>query len=121
VPDLDQAYRDSGDPAFTDDDLALLAAVSWTAGAREWAHALPAASIFSAWGVLPAVMYPAGVLARSGSDAKLTHALDRTTFRRRPAGTTTRSTRSAPSKACSADARLAAVGPQGEAQVERAG
>ena len=110
-----KAYRDSGDPAFTDDDLELLAAVgpslgsalrrriraaprgdrppsapgvivldrdlravSWTAGAREWAHALPAARMFSAWGVLPAVMYPAAVLARSGSNAKQTHALDRT-------------------------------------------
>jgi DNA-binding CsgD family transcriptional regulator len=55
-----------------------LRAVSWTAGAREWAHALPAASMFSAWGVLPPVMYPAAVLARSGSNAKQTHAMDRT-------------------------------------------
>jgi hypothetical protein len=100
-----KAYRDSGDPAFTEEELELLAAVgpslgsalrtgiggvtgtangsssepgvivldrdlhaiSSTAGARDWAAALPAASVFAAWGMLPAVVYPAAVLARSGS------------------------------------------------------
>jgi len=111
-----KAYRDSGDSAFTEDDLELLAAVgpslgsalrrrvhslaptaggppsapgvivldrdlravSWTTGARDWAAALPAASIFAAWGILPAVVYPAAVLARSGSDANEAQALERT-------------------------------------------
>jgi DNA-binding CsgD family transcriptional regulator len=110
-----KAYRDSGDPAFTEDDLELLAAVgpslgsalrhgirgvapaadgppsapgvivldrdlrevSWTAEARNWAAALPAASTFAAWRMLPAVVYPAAALARSGSGAKETHALER--------------------------------------------
>jgi hypothetical protein len=110
-----KAYRDSGDPAFSEHDLELLAAVgprlgsalrrriggvapaadgppsapgvivldrdlravSSTAGARDWAAALPAASVFPAWGMLPAVVYPAAVLARSGSGAKQAHALER--------------------------------------------
>ena len=110
-----KAYRDSGDPAFTEDDLALLAAVgpsigaalrrgidgvalgadasprapgvivldrelrpiSWTAGARTWAEALPAASTFAAWGMLPAVVYPVAALARSGGGASEAHALQR--------------------------------------------
>lgn len=110
-----KAYRDRGDPAFTEDDLELLAAVgpslgaalrrridgvartatgppsapgvivldrdlraiSWTSGARSWAEALPAASVFAAWGMLPAVVYPAAVRARSGGGANATHALER--------------------------------------------
>jgi DNA-binding CsgD family transcriptional regulator len=110
-----KAYRDSGDPAFTDADLEFLAAVgpglgaavrrridgvaptadeppsapgvivldrelravSWTAEARKWAEALPAASIFAAWGMLPAAVYPVAALARSGSGANETHALER--------------------------------------------
>jgi DNA-binding NarL/FixJ family response regulator len=110
-----KAYRDSGDPAFSEHDLELLAAVgprlgsalrrriggvapaadgppsapgvivldrdlravSSTAGARDWAAALPAASVFAAWGMLPAVVYPAAVLARSGSGAKQAQALER--------------------------------------------
>jgi DNA-binding CsgD family transcriptional regulator len=110
-----KAYRDSGDPAFTEDDRELLAAVgpslgsalrrridgaaptadgppsapgvivldrdlravSWTAEARNWAEALPLASVFAAWGMLPAAVYPAAVLARSGSGASETHALER--------------------------------------------
>jgi DNA-binding CsgD family transcriptional regulator len=110
-----KAYRDSGDPAFTDDDLELLAAVgpslgsalrrriggatpiagglpsapgvivldgdlnaiSWTAEARDWAAALPAASVFAAWGMLPATVYPAAALARSGSATNETRALER--------------------------------------------
>jgi DNA-binding CsgD family transcriptional regulator len=111
-----KAYRDSGDPAFTDDDLELLAAVGpslgsalrrgidgaalatadvppsapgvivldrdlrvvgWTGGAWNWAEALPGASMFAAWGILPAAVYTAAVLARSGSGANETQALQR--------------------------------------------
>lgn len=110
-----KTYRDSGDPAFTEDDLDLLAAVGpslgsalrrgidgaaptaevppsapgvivfdrdlrvvgWTGGAQNWAEALPAASVFAAWGMLPAAVYPAAALARSGGGANETHALQR--------------------------------------------
>jgi DNA-binding CsgD family transcriptional regulator len=51
--------------------------VSWTAGARAWAEALPAAAMFAAWGMLPAVVYPVAALARSGSGANETQALER--------------------------------------------
>ena len=54
-----------------------LRVVGWTGGARNWAEALPAASLFAAWGMLPAAVYPAAVLARSGSGANETHALQR--------------------------------------------
>jgi DNA-binding CsgD family transcriptional regulator len=40
--------------------------VSWTTGARAWIDALPSAQLFAAWGMLPSVVYPAAVLARSG-------------------------------------------------------
>ena len=107
-----KAYRDSGDPAFSEEDLELLAAVgpglgtacdaratrrpsrrpcrpaapgvivldqalqpvSWTAGARSWVDAMPAAPVFAMWGVLPPVMYPAAALARTRAPA---HALER--------------------------------------------
>ena len=109
-----KAYRDRGDPAFSGDDLALLAAVgpslgsalrrgiagaaptadgppsgpgvivldadlrpvSWSPAARDWAATLPGASIFAAWGILPPVVYPAAALARSGSGADETRALE---------------------------------------------
>jgi DNA-binding CsgD family transcriptional regulator len=48
--------------------------VSWTAGARAWIDALPAASLFAAWGMLPAMVYPAATLARTGTAARA-HAL----------------------------------------------
>jgi DNA-binding CsgD family transcriptional regulator len=54
-----------------------LRAVSWTAEAREWAATLPAASLFAAWDILPPSVYPAAALARSGSNANETHALER--------------------------------------------
>jgi DNA-binding CsgD family transcriptional regulator len=54
-----------------------LRAVSWSAGAREWAAALPGASMFAAWGMLPAAVYPVAALARSGRGANETHALER--------------------------------------------
>jgi DNA-binding CsgD family transcriptional regulator len=41
--------------------------VSWTTGARAWIDALPSAALFAQWGMLPSVVYPTAVLARSGS------------------------------------------------------
>jgi DNA-binding CsgD family transcriptional regulator len=55
-------------------DLSLL---SWTAGARTWIDALPAAKLFSAWGMLPAVVYPVATLSRSPETAPTAHALER--------------------------------------------
>jgi len=40
--------------------------VSWTTGARTWIDALPSAALFAQWGMLPSVVYPTAVLARSG-------------------------------------------------------
>jgi DNA-binding CsgD family transcriptional regulator len=42
--------------------------VSWTQGARTWIDALPSASLFARWSMLPSVVYPAATLARSGSE-----------------------------------------------------
>jgi DNA-binding CsgD family transcriptional regulator len=39
--------------------------LSWTAGARAWIEALPAARIYAALGMLPAMVYPVATLARS--------------------------------------------------------
>jgi DNA-binding CsgD family transcriptional regulator len=55
-----------------------LRAVSWTAGAREWIEALPAAGLFAAWGILPATVYPVAALARSQDGSTGAHALERT-------------------------------------------
>jgi DNA-binding CsgD family transcriptional regulator/uncharacterized membrane protein (GlpM family) len=55
-----------------------LSVVSWTAGARAWVDALPAAALFSAWGILPPVVYPVATLSRSGEDVTEAHALERT-------------------------------------------
>jgi DNA-binding CsgD family transcriptional regulator len=55
-------------------DLSLL---SWTAGARAWIDALPAAKLFAAWGMLPAVVYPVATLSRSPDDLRAAHALER--------------------------------------------
>jgi DNA-binding CsgD family transcriptional regulator len=54
-----------------------LRAVSWTAGAREWIDALPLASLWAAWGILPAVVYPVAALARSRNGSSGAHALER--------------------------------------------
>jgi DNA-binding CsgD family transcriptional regulator len=43
--------------------------VSWTTGARAWVDALPSAHLFASWGMLPSVVYPTAVLARSNRDA----------------------------------------------------
>ena len=51
--------------------------VSWTAGARAWIEALPAAGLFAAWGILPAVIYPAATRARTAAAAPA-HALIQT-------------------------------------------
>jgi DNA-binding CsgD family transcriptional regulator len=52
--------------------------VSWTTGARAWIDTLPSAQLFAGWGMLPSVVYPTAVLARSGSgDARaLVQAVD---------------------------------------------
>lgn len=39
--------------------------VSWTTAARAWIDALPSAQLFASWGMLPSVVYPTAVLARS--------------------------------------------------------
>ena len=44
--------------------------VSWTAAARDWIDALPAAQLFAGWGMLPPMVYPAATLARSGEAAQ---------------------------------------------------
>jgi DNA-binding CsgD family transcriptional regulator len=50
---------------------------SSTAEARGWIEALPAAELFAAWGMLPAVVYPVAALARSPNAATEAHALER--------------------------------------------
>jgi DNA-binding CsgD family transcriptional regulator len=54
-----------------------LSVVSWTAGARAWIDALPAARLFAAWGMLPAVVYPVATRARSSDALAGAHALER--------------------------------------------
>ncbi len=51
--------------------------LSWTAGARAWIDVLPAAQIYAALGMLPAMMYPVATLARSRNDANGSRALER--------------------------------------------
>ena len=108
-----EAYRDSDDPPFDEDDLDLLGdvgsslasalrrnamsttegpiiepappgmivldrhlrPVSWTRGARGWIDALPSASLFARWSMLPSAVYPAATLARSGSGRTQARAL----------------------------------------------
>jgi DNA-binding CsgD family transcriptional regulator len=48
---------------------------SWTAAARGWIDALPAARLNAAWGILPTVIYPTATLARSGAGTDRAHAL----------------------------------------------
>jgi DNA-binding CsgD family transcriptional regulator len=55
-----------------------LRAVSWTAGAQAWIDAIPAAALFAAWGMLPAIVYPVATLSRSRDAANEAHALERT-------------------------------------------
>jgi DNA-binding CsgD family transcriptional regulator len=49
--------------------------VSWTTGARAWIDSLPSAQLVASWGVLPSVVYPTAVLARSHADAPAARAL----------------------------------------------
>jgi DNA-binding CsgD family transcriptional regulator len=55
-----------------DRDLRL---VSWTPSARAWIDALPSAELFARWGMLPSVVYPTAVLARSQDGAEAARAL----------------------------------------------
>jgi DNA-binding CsgD family transcriptional regulator len=50
---------------------------SWTAGARAWIDLLPAAQVYAALGMLPAMVYPVATLARSRNDANGSRALER--------------------------------------------
>jgi DNA-binding CsgD family transcriptional regulator len=50
---------------------------SWTSEARRWIEALPAATLFAAWGILPAVVYPVAALSRSPTTATVAHARER--------------------------------------------
>jgi DNA-binding CsgD family transcriptional regulator len=54
-----------------------LRAVSWTVGARAWSDALPSATLYARFGMLPSVVYPAAARARAGSPAVSAHALVR--------------------------------------------
>jgi DNA-binding CsgD family transcriptional regulator len=54
-----------------------LSVVSRPAGAHVWIEALPAAGLFAAWGILPAVVYPVATRARGGGAVAGTHALER--------------------------------------------
>jgi DNA-binding CsgD family transcriptional regulator len=54
-----------------------LSVVSSTAGARAWIDAMPAAALFAAWRMLPAVIYPAATRARMGKATAGAHALER--------------------------------------------
>jgi DNA-binding CsgD family transcriptional regulator len=58
-----------------DSDFHVLA---WTPAARAWIDALPAAALFTAWGMLPPVVYPIATLSRSGSGGRDSHAVEQT-------------------------------------------
>jgi DNA-binding CsgD family transcriptional regulator len=49
--------------------------VSWTPSACVWIDALPSAAMFARWGMLPSVVYPTAVLARSQDGAEAARAL----------------------------------------------
>ena len=69
VVDVRRAGPDSSDPPgvlVLDRDLRP---VSRTDAASRWIAALPLADLFAMWGMLPAVIYPAATLARSGDPA----------------------------------------------------
>jgi DNA-binding CsgD family transcriptional regulator len=54
-----------------------LSIVMWTASARAWLDALPSATVYDAFGILPAMVYPAAALSRSPDTASRAHALER--------------------------------------------
>ena len=49
---------------------------SATPAARQWIDALPAAQMFAAWGMLPAIVYPVATLARSRATAAQAYAVE---------------------------------------------
>ena len=51
--------------------------LSWTAAARVWVDLLPAAQVYAAFGMLPAMVYPVATVARSRADAGASRALER--------------------------------------------
>jgi DNA-binding CsgD family transcriptional regulator len=55
-----------------------LKVVSRTKASTAYLDALPAAAIFAAWGMLPAIVYPVAMMARSTKGPKDAHALERT-------------------------------------------
>jgi DNA-binding CsgD family transcriptional regulator len=55
-------------------DLSVLMS---TASARAWLEALPSAGVYAAFGILPAMVYPAATLSRSADTASRAHALER--------------------------------------------
>jgi DNA-binding CsgD family transcriptional regulator len=55
-----------------------LRVISLTAGARDWIETFPSAEIYAAFGILPAMVYPAATLAQSPTQANRAHALERT-------------------------------------------
>jgi DNA-binding CsgD family transcriptional regulator len=56
---------------------AELRPVDWTAAAREWVDALPAARVYAMLGMLPAMVYPVATQARSNSGEDGSRALER--------------------------------------------
>jgi DNA-binding CsgD family transcriptional regulator len=54
-----------------------LSVVSLTGGARDWIGTFPSAYLYFAFGILPAMVYPAATLARSRTRAGQAHALER--------------------------------------------
>jgi DNA-binding CsgD family transcriptional regulator len=73
------AGEDASEPSAT--GVIVLSAdlhmVSVTAGAHAWVGAFPAAELFAAWGMLPAVVYPLATRVRMGGAAAQARALDR--------------------------------------------
>ena len=51
--------------------------LSWTASTRAWIDELPAARVYAALGMLPAMVYPVATLARTGNHANGSRALER--------------------------------------------
>jgi DNA-binding CsgD family transcriptional regulator len=51
--------------------------LSWTAGARAWIDVLPAAQVYAALGMLPAMVYPLAALVRARDRANGSRALER--------------------------------------------
>jgi DNA-binding CsgD family transcriptional regulator len=77
IQPVDEEVDRSGPPGTLVPDRDLRP-VSWTTGARAWIDMLPSAQLFATWGMLPSVVYPTAVLARSGTkDARaLVQAVD---------------------------------------------